>query len=297
MRLSFTAMALSLALVSRQVCAFSLRSQSAKTVSLSRSNFVTTSSIRHSRSIRSLSVATSSDTVNGVSEDKSDDDLFPLKNKNVLECPPRMRFAPSPTGSLHVGGARTALYNWLTAKKGQLDIPNSNAAFVLRVEDTDVARSTKESEESVLADLRWLGLEWDEGPDVDGAPYGPYRQSERGELYVKLANKLLEEGKAYRCFCTKEELEEMKNKQDAAGIPARYDGTWRDADPELVQKKLDDGAEYTVRFKVPSGARVVIDDAVRGTVAWDAESTVGDFILLRSSGVPVYNFAWLSMMP
>jgi hypothetical protein len=98
MRLSFTAMALSLALVSRQVCAFSLRSQSAKTVSLSRSNFVTTSSIRHSRSIRSLSVATSSDTVNGVSEDKSDDDLFPLKNKNVLECPPRMRFAPSPTG-------------------------------------------------------------------------------------------------------------------------------------------------------------------------------------------------------
>lgn len=290
MRLSFTAMALSLALVSRQVCAFSLRSQSAKTVSLSRSNFVTTSSIRHSRSIRSLSVATSSDTVNGVSEDKSDDDLFPLKNKNVLECPPRMRFAPSPTGSLHVGGARTALYNWLTAKKGQLDIPNSNAAFVLRVEDTDVARSTKESEESVLADLRWLGLEWDEGPDVDGAPYGPYRQSERGELYVKLANKLLEEGKAYRCFCTKEELEEMKNKQDAAGIPARYDGTWRDADPELVQKKLDDGAEYTVRFKVPSGARVVIDDAVRGTVAWDAESTVGDFILLRSSGVPVYNF-------
>lgn len=289
MRLSFTVMALSLAFVSRQVCAFSLRPQSTKIVSLSRNNFVAFTT-NHSRSIRPLSVATSSsDTVNGVSEEKSDN-LFPLKNKNVLECPPRMRFAPSPTGSLHVGGARTALYNWLTAKKGQLDIPDSNAAFILRVEDTDVARSTKESEESVLADLRWLGLDWDEGPDVEGAPYGPYRQSERGELYVKLANKLLEEGKAYRCFCTKEELEEMKNKQDAAGIPARYDGTWRDADPELVQKKLDDGAEYTVRFKVPSGARVVIDDAVRGTVAWDAESTVGDFILLRSSGVPVYNF-------
>lgn len=192
--------------------------------------------------------------------------------------------------SLHVGGARTALYNWLTAKKGQLDNPSSNAAFILRIEDTDVARSTKESENSVLADLRWLGLLWDEGPDMDGAPYGPYRQSERGEIYVKMANKFLEEGKAYRCFCTVEELEEMKNKQDAAGIPARYDGTWRDADPELVQKKLDEGAEYTIRFKVPPGARVVIEDAVRGTVAWDAESTVGDFILLRSSGIPVYNF-------
>lgn len=192
--------------------------------------------------------------------------------------------------SLHVGGARTALYNWLTAKKGQLDFPNENGAFVLRVEDTDLARSTKESEESVLADLRWLGLNWDEGPDVDGAEFGPYRQSERNEIYGKLANKLLEEGKAYRCFCTKEELEEMKAKQEAEGVPTRYDGTWRDADPELVQQKLDEGAEFTVRFKVPEGARVVIEDAVRGNVAWDAESTVGDFILLRSSGVPVYNF-------
>jgi len=191
---------------------------------------------------------------------------------------------------LHVGGARTALYNWLCAKKGQLDFPSTDAAFVLRVEDTDVARSTKESEESVLADLSWLGLTWDEGPDTDGAPYGPYRQSERGEIYNKLANKLLEEGKAYKCFSTKEELEEMKAKQEAEGVATRYDGTWRDADPELVQQKLDEGTGYTVRFKVPAGARVVIDDAVRGTVSWDAESTVGDFILMRSSGIPVYNF-------
>lgn len=109
-------------------------------------------------------------------------------------------------------------------------------------------------------------------------------------MYIKLANKLIEEGKAYKCFCTKEELEEMKAKQEAEGVPARYDGTWRDADPALVQQKLDEGAEYTVRFKVPEGARIVIEDAVRGTVSWDAESTVGDFILLRSSGVPVYNF-------
>ena len=158
------------------------------------------------------------------------------------------------------------------------------------MEDTDVARSTKESEESVLNDLKWLGLTWDEGPDDTVSKYGPYRQSERSELYIKLANKLLEEGKAYKCFCTKEELDAMKEKQEAEGLPTRYDGTWRDADPELVQQKLDEGAEYTVRFKVPEGARVVIEDAVRGTVAWDAESTVGDFILLRSSGVPVYNF-------
>lgn len=223
----------------------------------------------------------------GASDDET---LFPLKGKDPMECAPRMRFAPSPTGSLHVGGARTALYNWLAAKKGQLDFPGSEAGFILRVEDTDLARSTKESEASVLADLEWLGLTWDEGPDNTTAKYGPYRQSERSELYVKLANQLLKEGKAYRCFCTKEELEEMKERQEAAGIPPRYDGTWRDADPELVQKKLDEGAEFTVRFKVPVGARVVIDDAVRGTVSWDAESTVGDFILLRSSGVPVYNF-------
>eukprot|EP00979_Chaetoceros_neogracilis_P013168 scaffold3710_cov286-Chaetoceros_neogracile.AAC.25 len=215
---------------------------------------------------------------------------FPQKGKNVMTAPPRMRFAPSPTGSLHVGGARTALYNWLTAKKGQLDFPNEDSAFIIRVEDTDVARSTKESEDSVLADLRWLGLHWDEGPDIATGKYGPYRQSERGEIYGKLANKLMEEGKAYKCFCTKEELDEVAAKQEAEGLPTRYDGTWRDADPELVQQKLDEGVEYTVRFKVPAGARVVIDDAVRGTVAWDAESTVGDFILLRSSGIPVYNF-------
>jgi len=233
--------------------------------------------------------------LNGVANetDGSDDDisaLFPQKGKNVEECAPRMRFAPSPTGSLHVGGARTALYNWLSAKRGQLDFPGEDAAFVLRVEDTDVARSTKESEKSVLDDLQWLGLTWDEGPDDTIAKYGPYRQSERSELYVRLAQKLLDDGKAYRCFCTKEELDEEKAQQEAEGLPTRYGGKWRDADPELVQQKLDEGAEYTVRFKVPEGARIVIDDAVRGTVSWDAESTVGDFIMLRSSGVPVYNF-------
>ena len=144
----------------------------------------------------------------------------------------------------------------------------------------------------MLEDLTWLGLNWDEGPsDVPTVgKYGPYRQSERGNIYVQAADRLLREGKAYRCFCTPEELEEMKAQQEAAGIPPRYDGRWRDASEEEVNKMLDAGAPFTVRFKVPDGARVVIEDVVRGTVSWDAEATVGDFIILRSSGVPVYNF-------
>lgn len=237
--------------------------------------------------------ATVDDATTAITESSSTmDGLFPLKGKSVDDVPPRMRFAPSPTGSLHVGGARTALYNWLLARKGDLDYPDQSSAFVVRVEDTDQARSTKESEESVLADLHWLGLVWDEGPDSSSAAasYGPYRQSERGDLYKRVADVLIEQGKAYPCFCTQEELATMKERQEAAGEVTRYDNTWRDADPEVVQRMLDEGREHTVRFRVPPGSRVVIDDAVRGRVAWDAESTVGDFILLRSSGVPVYNF-------
>jgi len=218
--------------------------------------------------------------------------LFPNAGRNVFDLPPRMRFAPSPTGSLHVGGARTALYNWLVAKKGQLEFDKEaeDGGFVLRVEDTDLARSTKESEDSVLADLTWLGLTWDEGPDTPLAKYGPYRQSERATLYSKCAKALIDENKAYPCFCTPDELDAMKARMEAEGVPPRYDGTWRDADPDLVASKIAAGDPYTVRFKVPPGSRVVIDDAVRGTVSWDADATVGDFILLRSSGVPVYNF-------
>ena len=141
-----------------------------------------------------------------------------------------------------------------------------------------------------MADLKWLGLDWDEGPDIETAKYGPYRQSERGDIYLKAAQRLLDEGKAYRCFCTPEELDEMKAEQEARGETPRYDGRWRDADEALVQQMLDEGKPYTIRFKVPDNARIVIDDVVRGTVAWDAQATVGDFILLRSTGVPVYNF-------
>ncbi|CDF38648.1 Glutamyl-tRNA Synthetase, chloroplast [Chondrus crispus] len=194
----------------------------------------------------------------------------------------RVRFAPSPTGALHVGGARTALYNWLLARQ-------TKGAFLVRVEDTDVVRSTRESEDMVLEDLTWLGLHWDEGPRV-GGDRGPYRQSERSTIYVELADKLVREGKAYPCFCTEEELDRKREEAEREGRPPQYDGTWRDADPEEVKKRIDNGEQYTVRFKVPSGSRVIIDDAVRGKVAWDADSTVGDFIILRSTGVPVYNF-------
>lgn len=197
---------------------------------------------------------------------------------------PRTRFAPSPTGSLHVGGARTALFSWLRAKQ-------DGGEFIVRVEDTDQARSTRESEESVLADLKWLGLEWDEGPVV-GGDKGPYRQSERmqGGMYQELAKRLMESGAAYPCFSTQEELDAKRAQAELLGENPQYDGTWRDADPEEVQRRIDAGEPYTVRFKVPRGKVVKIDDEVRGDVSWDVAATVGDFVLLRSGGMPVYNF-------
>jgi len=201
----------------------------------------------------------------------------------------RTRFAPSPTGSLHVGGARTALFSWLKAKQ-------EGGKFVIRVEDTDTARSTRASEQEVLQDLSWLGLEWDEGPIIgeDGnlGDKGPYRQSERMEqgIYGELAIKLMASGDAYRCFCTAEELDAKRAKAEAEGGNPQYDGTWRDADPAEVQKRLDAGEPYTVRFRCAEGAKVAIEDAVRGKVEWDVAATVGDFILLRSGGMPVYNF-------
>jgi len=202
----------------------------------------------------------------------------------------RTRFAPSPTGSLHVGGARTALFSWLKAKKEGGD-------FLVRVEDTDTARSTRASEEEVLADLDWLGLKWDEGPVV-GGDKGPYRQSERmlEGKYQELAKRLMETGDAYPCFCTQEELDAKRAQAELTGDNPQYDGTWRNADKEEVEKRMAAGEPYTVRFKVPRGKIVTIQDSVRGEVSWDVAATVGDFILLRSAvegadtGMPVYNF-------
>ena len=139
----------------------------------------------------------------------------------------RVRFAPSPTGSLHIGGARTALFNWLFARKHQ-------GKFILRVEDTDEARSSRASEESILRDLRWLGLDVDEGPGDLGGKYGPYRQSERKDIYQAFAKQLIESGHAYPCFCTSEELQKKKDENEAMGKPNTYNGEWRDRDPVEV---------------------------------------------------------------
>lgn len=134
-----------------------------------------------------------------------------------------------------------------------------------------------------------MNMNWDEGPEVDG-PHGPYRQSERKDIYKVEADKLIAQGVAYPCFCTPEELDKKREEAEAAGLDPKYDGTWRDADPAEVKKKMDAGEPYTVRFKVPEGKVVSIDDVVRGTVTWNAEDCLGDFIILRSNGMPVYNF-------
>ncbi|KAK3257933.1 hypothetical protein CYMTET_33000 [Cymbomonas tetramitiformis] len=193
----------------------------------------------------------------------------------------RVRFAPSPTGNLHVGGARSALFNWLYAK-------NMGGKFILRVEDTDTARSTRESEEAMLRDLRWLGLDWDEGPDI-GGPHGPYRQSERASIYKELADKLVDEGVAYPCFCTDEELEKMREEAEAKKLPPKYNGKWKTASAEEVQAAFDAGLTPCYRFRVPENQIIAIKDAVRGKVQWNTD-TLGDFVLLRSNGLPVYNF-------
>jgi nondiscriminating glutamyl-tRNA synthetase len=187
----------------------------------------------------------------------------------------RVRFAPSPTGHLHVGGARTAIFNWLFAK-------HHGGTFIIRVEDTDQARSTRESEQMVLDDLRWLGLAWDEGPDV-GGPHAPYRQSERHEQYVTAAESLVAKGVAYRCYCREEELEAKRKQAEADGRPPHYDLTcW-------INRRNDD-APHVIRFHVPEDGDVTIQDLIRGEVTWRKES-LGDFVIVRSDGMAVYNFS------
>ncbi|PNH06735.1 Glutamate--tRNA ligase, chloroplastic/mitochondrial, partial [Tetrabaena socialis] len=193
----------------------------------------------------------------------------------------RVRFAPSPTGNLHVGGARTALFNWLYARQ-------TGGKFILRVEDTDTARSTRESEDAMVRDLKWLGLDWDEGPDV-GGPCGPYRQSERTAIYKTQVDKLVAAGKAYPCFCTDEELEAMKKDAEEKKLPPIYRGKWATASQAEVEATMATGLPYCYRFRVPSNEDIKINDLIRGDVTWNTD-TLGDFVVLRSNGMPVYNF-------
>src|SRR4029450_4198540 len=194
----------------------------------------------------------------------------------------RVRFAPSPTGHLHVGNARTALFNWLLAR-------GSGGTFILRVEDTDVERSTLVSEASIMQDLSWLGLDWDEGPDV-GGPRGPYRQSERLHLYGSYAKELLASDHAYYCFCSREKLEAERREALPAGRPARYSGTCRNLSADETATRMAAGERPAIRFRVPENREVVFTDLVRGEVRFHTE-VIGDPVIVRAEGIPAYNFA------
>ncbi|NLT34500.1 MAG: glutamate--tRNA ligase [Gaiellales bacterium] len=193
----------------------------------------------------------------------------------------RVRFAPSPTGSLHIGSARTALFNYLFAR-------HQGGTFVLRIEDTDLKRSLREHEHSITRDLRWLGLSADESPDA-GGPFGPYRQSERVRLYEEGVQRLLREGHAYRCFCTQERLDALKDAQLARGDMPKYDGCCAALGLDEVERRLAAGEKATVRFRVPPGD-VTYHDLIRGTLTFRSE-VIGDFIVKRTDGGYSYNYA------
>lgn len=194
----------------------------------------------------------------------------------------RVRFAPSPTGPFHIGGARSALFNWLLAKK-------YNGKLIMRIEDTDLERSTKESEENIKEALEWLGITWDEGADV-GGPYGPYRQTERLDTYQNYTDKLLSDGKAYYCFCSEAELEAERQAQQQKGETPRYGGCCRNLTEEEKNQFMKDGRKPTVRFRVIENKQIVFKDMVRDTISFDSNG-VGDFVIVKSDGVPVYNYA------
>ena len=195
----------------------------------------------------------------------------------------RTRYAGSPTGLLHVGGAWAAFFNWLFAR-------HHGGAFVIRVEDTDRTRSTEESERAILEDLRWLGLEWDEGPDV-GGPYGPYRQTERFALYARYARDLLEGGAAYECYCTPEELEAERQRARARQLPQRYSGRCRHLSAAQRSAFLAQGRRPAIRLRLADfGRTIVVDDLIRGRVEFSPQH-LDDYIIIRSDGSPLYNFA------
>lgn len=196
----------------------------------------------------------------------------------------RVRFAPSPTGKLHIGGARTAIYNWAFARA-------NHGTFILRIDDTDPTRSTDENTQVILRAMRWLGLDWDEGPEV-GGEHGPYAQTERLDLYREAAERLLAEGRAYPCFCTPEQLEADREAARARKDPFQgYQRRCRDIDPAEARRRMDSGEPYTIRIKVPADrGDVVVNDAVHGRVVFDAKE-LDDFVIFRSDGTPTYNFA------
>jgi glutamyl-tRNA synthetase len=194
----------------------------------------------------------------------------------------RVRFAPSPTGYLHIGGARTALFNWLFARK-------HGGKFILRIEDTDRKRYLPGAEQAIIDSLHWLGLDWDEGPDI-GGPVGPYIQSQRTELYLEWAGWLIDHDHAYKCYCTPEELSEMRKEQMAAKKPLGYDRRCRNLTPSEREAKEVGGLPSVVRFKMPLEGETVIPDVIRGDITVK-NSQIQDPVLLKSDGLPTYHLA------
>lgn len=201
----------------------------------------------------------------------------------MSDTPVRVRFAPSPTGYLHVGGARTALFNYLFARA-------NNGTFILRIEDTDRTRFQEDSLTEIFESMKWLGLEWDEGPEK-GGEYGPYIQSERTDKYQKYAQQLIDHGHAYYCFCTSERLdmvrkEREKNKEQQAG----YDRHCRDLDVAEAKKRIEAGEKYVVRLKIPLNTTITFQDGIRGEITYDT-AQLDDIVLLKSDGFPTYHLA------
>lgn len=194
----------------------------------------------------------------------------------------RVRFPPSPTGFMHIGNVRTALFNFLFARK-------NNGKFILRIEDTDKERSKKEYEDDIIEGLKWLNINWDEGPDI-GGPYGPYRQSERLEIYKFYINKLLEEDKAYLCFCSEEEIEKDREEMLKKGLMPKYSRRCRNLSKEQIEEKLKENPNPVVRFKTPLTGEVIVEDELRGNLTFPIEN-LDDFVIMRSDGMPTYNFA------
>lgn len=192
----------------------------------------------------------------------------------------RVRFAPSPTGFLHLGNVRTALFNFLFAKK-------EKGTFILRIEDTDLERSRPEFRDGLMEDLRWMGLDWDEGPEV-GGPFAPYEQSQRSAIYQKYIQKLIDEGKAYYCYVTPEEVEEAKKEAVALHQPLRFDNHGRNFSQEEIERRKARGIRPTVRFKIEN-PELKIQDLIRGEVAFNLDDMVGDFIIQRADGTPTFH--------
>jgi len=203
-----------------------------------------------------------------------------MSNQKIIKNP-RVRIAPSPTGYFHIGTARTALFNYLVAKK-------YDGKFILRIEDTDFERSKPEFEKDIIENLKWLGLLWDEGVEM-GGPFGPYRQSERLDIYEKYLRELVDKGFAYYCFCTLEELEIKRQEMMSRGVAPVYDGTCRNLSKEEIKKRLKEKKSYVIRFKMPE-KEIVVNDLIRGKVKFNTK-LIGDFIIAKDFRNPLYNFS------